>query len=128
MTKHALIIDDTGDNLRILARLLEKEGVTSTQVNHPKNLDTTLQNAVNFDVVFCDLELPEMNGYEIVEKLKATGKFDKSPFIAYTVHVSEMHVAHSYGFNGFIGKPLDSDKFSGQLKRILNGEEVWETL
>jgi two-component system cell cycle response regulator DivK len=47
-------------------------------------------------------------------------------FIAYTVHVSEISLAHKHGFDGFIGKPLDSERFPNQLARILSGEHVWE--
>jgi two-component system cell cycle response regulator DivK len=40
--------------------------------------------------------------------------------------VREMNRARESGFNGFIGTPLDPDKFPEQIKRILEGEEVWE--
>jgi len=37
-----------------------------------------------------------------------------------------MERAHSAGFDGFIGKPLDPDRFPGQIRRILQGAAVWE--
>jgi two-component system cell cycle response regulator DivK len=37
-----------------------------------------------------------------------------------------MNKAKSSGFDGFLGKPLDPDKFPDQIRRILNGEAVWE--
>jgi len=48
------------------------------------------------------------------------------PIIAYTVHVSEIDVVRQHGFDGFLGKPLDSARFPQQLARILNREPVWE--
>jgi two-component system cell cycle response regulator DivK len=38
----------------------------------------------------------------------------------------QMNKAKSAGFDGFLGKPLDPDKFPDQIRRILNGESVWE--
>jgi two-component system cell cycle response regulator DivK len=48
------------------------------------------------------------------------------PIITYTVHLSEMDMARKMGFDGFLGKPLDADRFPELIKRILNGKSVWE--
>jgi two-component system cell cycle response regulator DivK len=37
-----------------------------------------------------------------------------------------MNKARAAGFNGFLGKPLDPDRFPEQIRRIMNGEAVWE--
>jgi two-component system cell cycle response regulator DivK len=37
-----------------------------------------------------------------------------------------MNRARAAGFNGFIGKPLDPDRFPDQVRRLLAGEPVWE--
>ncbi len=125
--KHALIVDDNARNVNVLARLLAAEGVDNTQVLEPLKLDATLQGMDDVNVVFLDLEMPDMDGYEVLEKLKDDDRFDSVPIVAYTVHVSEMQETHSKGFDGFLGKPLDSDRFSDQLDRILSGEPVWES-
>jgi two-component system, cell cycle response regulator DivK len=123
---HAVIIDDNAKNVEVLAMLLEMEGVGCTKVAHPKNLDAALQSTKNVDVVFLDLEMPGKNGYEVLESLRADSRFKSVPIVAYTVHVSEIHEARNLGFHSFLGKPLDADKFPGQLKRILDGKPVWE--
>jgi two-component system, cell cycle response regulator DivK len=63
-----------------------------------------------------------------LEKLKADARYQQVPIVAYTVHVSEINVAYQRGFDSFIGKPVDPDRFPGQLARILRGEAVWETV
>jgi CheY-like chemotaxis protein len=123
---NALIIDDNSQNVGILAHLLTRQGVNSTKVMHPKHLASTLQNIETIDVVFLDLELPGMDGYEILEMLKSDERFDAVPIVAYTVHVSEINVAHQLGFHSFLGKPLNANKFPDQFERILRGEPVWE--
>lgn len=126
--KHALIIDDNASNMNVLVRLLDKQEVSSTKVIDPKQLKNALQSIGHVDVVFLDLEMPMIDGFQVFDQLKSDTRFDNTPIIAYTVHVSELNEAHKYGFDGFLGKPLDSDRFPGQLRRIFNGEGVWETV
>ncbi|MBK8138109.1 MAG: response regulator [Chloroflexi bacterium] len=127
MNHHALIIDDNLKNLSVLARLLSEQEVTSTQITNPRLIDQTLAVAGKIDVVFVDLEMPGLNGYDVLHKLKADEKFIGVPIVAYTVHVSEINQAHRGGFDGFVGKPLDPDRFPDQLARLLRHEQVWET-
>lgn len=122
----ALIIDDNAQNTSILAHLLAGEGITSIVVGHPAKLEAGLNQLTQPIVVFLDLEMPQDNGFDVLKKLRANPMFSHVPIIAYTVHVSEIHVAYEHGFDGFLGKPLDTDKFPDQLARILNGEAVWE--
>ena len=125
---YAMIVDDNPKNLHILAKMLEAEGVATVEVPSPTLLDDVLAEIDSLDVIFLDLEMPGLNGYEVLEMLKADPRFAHVPVVAYTVHVSEITVAHQLGFHSFIGKPLDMDKFPGQLSRILAGEHVWETV
>lgn len=123
----ALIVDDNIKNVNVLARLLAEQGVTSLQATDPTLIDALIEQAETLDVIFVDLEMPGLDGFEVLDRLKATPNTQNVPVIAYTVHVSEIHEAHQHGFDGFIGKPIDPDKFPGQLDRILNNEPVWET-
>lgn len=124
---HALIIDDNIKNVNILARLLAEQAVSSTPVMNSRIIDTILNTSSEIDVIFLDLEMPGLNGFEVLQKLKASPRFENVPVVAYTVHVSEINEARQRGFHSFIGKPLDPDRFPEQLDRILRGEPVWET-
>lgn len=123
----ALIIDDNSKNLNVLARLLRTEGLSSIQLTHSNGLEAAIGQAENLAVIFLDLELPGDDGFTLLRRLKADPRTQSVPVIAYTVHVSEINDAHRRGFDGFIGKPIDSEKFPEQLERILRGEPVWET-
>ena len=123
---HALVIDDNIKNVNVLVHLLALEGVTSTQVTKPALLEATLTDITHVDIVFLDLEMPDIDGYTVLNKLTVDARFQAVPIVAYTVHVSEINTAHRQGFHSFLGKPLDPDKFPGQLARILRGESVWE--
>lgn len=124
---HALIVEDNARNVVVLSRLLAEQGVTSTQLTNPRQLEATLETLPPVKVVFVDLEMPHVSGYDVLAILKARPEFANIPVVAYTVHVSEITVAQQRGFDSFVGKPLDPDRFPGQLARLLAGEAVWET-
>ncbi|MCU0514058.1 MAG: response regulator [Anaerolineae bacterium] len=123
-TYHALVIDDNLPNLKILAQLLHKQGLRTTEVHHPGELAALLPALEPVDLVFLDLEMPGLHGYVVKDLLRA--HFDSVRIIAYTVHTSEINQARALGFDGFLGKPLDIARFPDQLARILKGEPVWE--
>lgn len=124
MAKHALIIDDDPNCLGVLAQLLAMEQMTYTAVQNPLQLADILTGLQRVDIVFLDLEMPQLNGYNVFDYLKHEIGIT-APIVAHTVHVSESNVVRSMGFDAFICKPIDSDLFHEQVQKILNGERIW---
>ena len=122
---HALIVDDNHDNVSILAQMLSFEGIQSTTIEDPTKLESLLKSLPITQVVFLDLEMPKLNGYQLFNKLRSIERFQNVPIVAYTVHVSEINTARGLGFHSFLAKPLDQDYFPEQLARILNNQPVW---
>jgi two-component system cell cycle response regulator DivK len=122
---HALIIDDNAFNVEVLERLLSSLGGTYTAAQDPTRVVEIVQRLKEIDVVFLDLEMPKRDGYQMLAILRQELGM-AVPIVAYTVHTSEIDYARRLGFDGFLGKPLDPDRFPGQLERILNGEPVWD--
>ncbi len=122
---HALLIDDDQFNLEVLARLLERQGCTHTDIQDVAELSPMLETLDSIDVIFLDLEMPKMDGYEVLAFLRQI-LGQPIPIVAYTVYSSEINTVREVGFDGFIGKPLDPQRFPQQLERILQGEAVWE--
>jgi two-component system cell cycle response regulator DivK len=125
---HVLIVDDNIQNINVLVGLLQMEGVASTYVTNPNQLFTTLTQLGQVDLIFLDLEMPGMNGFEVFRRLRSDARYQHVQVIACTIHISEIKVANQEGFDGFIGKPLNPDKFPSQLARLLHGDRVWETV
>ncbi len=122
---HALIIDDDAYSLHVMERLLDQEDISYTAVADPTRLEDLLQTLDAVDIVFLDLEMPKLDGYEVLGILKK--HLDaKVPIVACTVHTAEINNTRRQGFFSFVAKPLDLDRFSDQLHRILNGIPVWE--
>lgn len=122
---HALLIDDDQFNLEVLNRFLTHEGIVCSNVQNVQHIRSIITSATPIDLVFLDLEMPHMDGYEVFRLLRST-LGTAVPIVACTVHVNEISTARELGFTGFIGKPLDQKRFPQQVKQILQGEAVWE--
>lgn len=123
---HALIIDDDAYSIHIMERLLDQEDITYTPVADPTLLDEVLPTLDKVDIVFLDLEMPRRDGYEVLNLLRE--RIDPNvPVVACTVHTAEIGNTRRHGFFSFVAKPLDTDRFSDQLHRILSGISVWES-
>ncbi len=124
-TRHALIIDDNLNNLEVLEELLTEQNFSYTAIQDPTRVSDELQSLAQVDVVFCDLEMPKLDGFQILSILRE--QLGQSvPIITYTVHLSEIDKSRRMGFDGFLGKPLDAERFPVLISRILAGEAVWE--
>jgi two-component system cell cycle response regulator DivK len=75
-----------------------------------------------------DIFLPEADGYEALDTLRNHPRFADTLIVAVTADASvdNMQRARESGFDGFIGKPLDPDRFPDQVRRVLQGKPVWE--
>jgi two-component system cell cycle response regulator DivK len=80
------------------------------------------------DLVLMDIRLPYEDGYEALRKLRTSERLKDIPVVAVTAYASDeqMERAKLAGFDGFLGKPLDPDRFPLQVRRILAGDSVWE--
>ncbi|NLX08746.1 MAG: response regulator [Chloroflexi bacterium] len=123
---HALIIEDDPSSVDVLQNLLEQLTVSTTVLMANANLTDELQTIARPDVIFLDLEMPWANGYEILNLLHSDTEFEGVPVVAYTTHISHMNNARQAGFHSFLGKPIHRYHFPDNLRRILNGEQVWE--
>lgn len=121
---HALIIEDDQLSIDVLRRLFEQLEVQYTVLKH-HDRDGILTAPIA-DIIFLDLEMPGLNGYDVLELLRSVPEFDNVPIVAYTTHVSHMNDARTAGFDSFMAKPIDRHRFADNLMRILNGESVWE--
>lgn len=123
---HALIIDDDRSNLDVLAQLLELSGVRYTALLNAEEAPQLIESGKKFDIIIIDLEMPNINGYELLAFIQQQPHLSGVPVVACTVYSNEIATAHELGFHSFIAKPLDVDKFPQQLEMILSGQPVWE--
>jgi two-component system cell cycle response regulator DivK len=123
---HVLLIDDDKLSLEVLAEILSGLNVVSTTVDDVTRLAGILESITQVDIALVDLEMPHMNGYEVLSFLRTELGADV-PIVACTVYSNEMSNAKAHGFNGFIAKPIQFERFPSQFERIMNGEMVWDS-
>ena len=124
-----LIVEDNLNNFILMTRLLAFLGIKKCEwkASGWKVLEFA-ETLGNIDLILMDIALPDADGFESLASLRSHPRFQEVPIVAVTADVSLKNVtrAREVGFNGFIGKPLDPDRFPEQVRRILQGEEVWE--
>ena len=123
-----LVVEDNVANFVLIARMLGFIGIETKWKTSGYEVVEFAQRMPRLDLILMDLRLPYESGYEALEKIRASEHLKDVPVVAVTAEASQeqMRKAREAGFNGFIGKPLDPDRFPDQIRRILAGEEVWE--
>ena len=128
-TAHILVVEDNVANFVLVARLLAFAGIKNCEWK------TTGWGVVDFaktmpqvDLILMDLRLPHEDGFEALNQIRQDPELADTAVVAVTAQATrtEMEKAQTAGFDGFLGKPLDVDKFPDQIYNILKGEEVWE--
>src|SRR5829696_6464739 len=126
---HVLVVEDNVPNFVLIARMLAFMGVQRCEWK------TSGWQVVEFadtlpkiDLILMDIRLPYEDGYAALGKVRATRRLKDTIVAAVTAEASQeqMSKARAAGFDGFLGKPLDPDRFPDQIRRLLRGEPVWE--
>ena len=126
---HVLVVEDNVPNFVLIARMLAFMGVQRCEWK------TSGWQVVQFadtlpriDLILMDIRLPYEDGYQALNKVRANPRLRDTLIVAVTAETSEeqMRRAQRAGFDGFLGKPLDPDRFPDQIRRVLAGEAVWE--
>jgi len=124
-----LIVEDNFNNFLLMTRLLAFLGVKKCEwkASGWKVLEFA-ETLGEIDLILMDLMLPDADGFESLESLRSHPQIKNVPIVAVTANIAQPFVerARQVGFDGFIGKPLDPDRFPEQIRRVLAGEEVWE--
>ena len=113
--EHVLVVDDSQVNRSILKAFLKKAGVVSIEQacdgeEALAKLDSAMKEERPYDFVFSDLWMPNMNGMEFIEKLRADSRFSDLPVYALTADTEFKRDDRTKLFTGTILKPLTYDK------------------
>ena len=113
-TKNILVVDDHPVNKQLLKLILERLGYDVSTAEDGQ--EAVKKGEDNFDLIFMDVQMPILDGYEATKKLREKGV--KTPIIACTAgsQENEKEVAISFGMNDILSKPFTKD----ELQKILN--------
>jgi two-component system cell cycle response regulator DivK len=123
-----LIVEDNVSNFVLMARMLGFIGVHCEWKTSGYEVVEYADTLPRVDLILMDIRLPYEDGYQALRKIRGSEKLKSIPVVAVTAYASEeqMERARAAGFDGFLGKPLDPDRFPEQVRSLLNGDQVWE--
>jgi two-component system cell cycle response regulator DivK len=125
-----LIVEDNVRNYALLARLLSFMGIRQAEWKRSgwQVLEFARDTMSRVDLILLDIHLPEEDGYEVFYRLRQEDRFGSTRIVAVTADVSKVNLnrAKSVGFDGFLAKPINVDLFPDQIRRILEGESIWD--
>ncbi len=126
--KTVLVVEDNVSNFVLMARMLGFLGIHCEWKTSGYEVVEFADTLPQLDMVLMDIRLPYEDGYSALRKIRQSSRLKSVPVIAVTAEGTqeELNKARLAGFNGFIGKPLDPDRFPDQIQRILASEPVWE--
>lgn len=108
-----LVVDDTPDNLRLLIRILQKQGYKVRPVTNGFSALEAIQSSPP-DLILLDIMMPDIDGYELCQKLKAEPQFSQIPIIFLSALEEGINKAKAFEVGGsdYITKPF-------QMKEVL---------
>ncbi|HEY5572948.1 MAG TPA: response regulator [Anaerolineales bacterium] len=123
-----LVVEDNVSNFVLIARMLGYMGIHCEWKTSGYEVVEYADTLPQVDLILMDIRLPYEDGYGALRKIRSDPKLRDTLVVAVTAEASQEQLAKAKqaNFDGFLGKPLDPDRFPDQIRRILDGEGVWE--
>jgi CheY-like chemotaxis protein len=123
MSTRILVVEDNETNMELMVYLLTAFGYDLITARDGKEgLEKALET---LDLIICDLEMPEMNGYEFALQLRRRTDRQRTPLIAVTAYamVGDRDKILAAGFDGYLPKPIYPDAFVKEIEAFLPPEK-----
>jgi len=120
-----LYIEDNPGNRMLVRRILEAEGYAVMEATDgPSGLEVAVQE--RFDLILLDINLPEIDGYDLAKRMRDMPNLEGVPILAVTANVMQGDKERTLeaGCDGFIPKPIDVDKLPEQIRTALERGRV----
>jgi two-component system, chemotaxis family, chemotaxis protein CheY len=117
--KYCMVVDDVHDNLYITDKMLRALGLKTIAVSSgEKALSHCLLDMPA--AIVLDINMPEMSGFEFLQKLHTIGGGRAVKIIMCTAHADKVNLSEAmkFGVSGFIAKPFKRTTLQSQLERL----------
>lgn len=122
--KTGLVIEDNEDNMVLITRFLEKFRYRTLQAETGmKGVEMALEKHPDF--IILDIQLPDINGIEVLKRIRSKDAGKNIPIIAMTSFAmsGDRENLLAAGCDGYIEKPIDPDLVISQIRKLI-GEEL----
>ena len=115
----ALVVDDVSDVTEMLSVLMTHAGYEVSTASNAQDA-LTLARENHFDVIISDIGMPEMNGYQLAQALRATPGYETVPMVAVTGYsmFDDRNRSLIAGFNEHVTKPIDPRAFLELIEQL----------
>ena len=122
-SKNILIIDDSNTNLVLLEAILSARGYSTITARSVKDALSKVKHNLP-DLIFLDLLMPEISGFEFLENIRLTHNLNNVPVIVVSALTEEKYIDKSkeLGAIEFIKKPIDINSLVNLAEKILKNE------
>lgn len=120
MPARILIIEDNQTNLDLMVYLLSNYGYAPlTACNGEEGLEAARREIP--DLIICDLQMPKLDGYDVVRQIRLDPRLSKLPLVAVTAFTmrGDRDKVLAAGFDGYLGKPIVPEEFVSQVEAFL---------
>ncbi|MBW2544709.1 MAG: response regulator [Deltaproteobacteria bacterium] len=117
--KRVLVIEDNDDNMKLITFILEKNGYGTIRAENGKTgIELALKEKPDF--ILLDIQLPDMDGTEVLKELRKSEIDEEVPIIAITSYAmsGDRERLMEAGCNGYIEKPIDPVSIINQIREI----------
>jgi len=122
-----LAVDDSSTVRAVIARTLRLSGVDVSRFGEASRGEEALAmlREEGFDLVFCDLNMPGMSGYELVDALERDGLLGRVAVVIVSSHGNTAAIDRlkSKGVRGYLRKPLRPEDLRPLVQRVMGATD-----
>jgi len=120
--KRVLVVDDDVRNIFALSSVLERRGMVVVTASTGREAIATLESTPNVAIVLMDVMMPEMDGYETMQAIRANAQFRRLPIIALTAKAmkGDREKCLEAGASEYLAKPVNTDQLLSALRMWLH--------
>jgi chemosensory pili system protein ChpA (sensor histidine kinase/response regulator) len=121
--RRVLLVDDSLSVRKFVGQMLERAGLAVTTANDGADALARLGDA-SVGVIVTDLEMPRVNGYELIEAIRRRPALRELPVVVLTTRAGDKHasLARRLGVRHYVTKPVEEDAFVRLVQSLLPSE------
>jgi PAS domain S-box-containing protein len=123
-----LVVDDQEANVMLLEQMLRNEGYTNITTTQRSRDVVKLYADMRFDLILLDLQMPEMDGFEVMEGLKQIDPSSYLPVLVITAQPGHKLRALKAGAKDFVSKPFDFVEVQTRIHNMLEVRLLYRKL
>ncbi|MFN0032010.1 MAG: response regulator [Flavobacteriales bacterium] len=119
-----LIVDDNKTNLKILVKQLSAWGMQATPFNSPELVTEIMSNLHKFDFIIMDMQMPEMDGKALAQKIRAQYNHNELPVIVLSSVGEHLMQDKDNLYNAYLNKPVKQSRLLDTIIEVMSVSPV----